>query len=283
MAFFKEKFDAEGNFQKLKARFVPLGNYQDREVYDISKTAAPTPKLESVLSCLAHFAAERRSLYYGDVPSAYAHAIAEEQVFIRIQPELAKHLIAIAPDIYKSFQDNDGLVVQVKKALYGLLDSALLWYKTLSEELKKLAYQEHPLDSCIFDKITEDGTHITVIIYVDDLLIAGSNETIILHDVKYLSHLFGDMKVNKSSTTNYIGMHIHMHDGVVDISQNAYVQEILEEHFHIIRRLDQYSVQQMTICIMLMKTRQGYLLFDRSNFIQELLSYYSCLNDLVLT
>ena len=61
--------------------------------------------------------------------------------------------------------------MKVDKALYGCVESAVLWYEDLRATLEEDGYIVKPYDLSIFNKIYE-GKQITVIFHVDDLLAA---------------------------------------------------------------------------------------------------------------
>ena len=73
--FVKEKFMPAGDFDKLKARFVGGGNWQDRDDYlDVSSPAAA---LASLMMVVAIAARERRKVRSLDVDGAYLCALME--------------------------------------------------------------------------------------------------------------------------------------------------------------------------------------------------------------
>ncbi|MDP2815610.1 MAG: reverse transcriptase domain-containing protein, partial [Rectinemataceae bacterium] len=130
--FLKEKMKPDGSFDKLKSRFVAGGHLQDRSQYAKEETSSPTVALGSlfVLSTLA--AKESRKVVTVDVQSAYLNADIIKPVFMRIEPALAHIACIIRPD-WKCFQDPGGaMVVKLKKALYGCVESSALWYQDLT-------------------------------------------------------------------------------------------------------------------------------------------------------
>lgn len=52
------------------------------------------------------------------------------------------------------------LVMKVDKAMYGLMQSAKLWYKELTGFLMKHRFKVCPSDQCILHKMMSDGDHI---------------------------------------------------------------------------------------------------------------------------
>ena len=63
------------------------------------------------------------------------------------------------------------LYVKLTKALYGLLKSALLFYKKLRRELEEMGFEVNSYDPCVANKIV-NGTQMIVCWHVDDLKIS---------------------------------------------------------------------------------------------------------------
>ena len=61
-------------------------------------------------------------------------------------------------------------MVQILKALYGLVQSAALWFTALSIFLNNLGFVAHPLDDCVLMLQTKVGV-LYIILYVDDILL----------------------------------------------------------------------------------------------------------------
>eukprot|EP00804_Cyclotella_cryptica_P012627 CCRYP_016918-RB/>CCRYP_016918-RB protein AED:0.45 eAED:0.45 QI:0/-1/0/1/-1/0/1/0/80 len=63
------------------------------------------------------------------------------------------------------------LYVELYKSLYGLMRSALLFYKKLKKELEEYGMVMNPYDMCVAKKDTANG-QLTVLWHVDDLKIS---------------------------------------------------------------------------------------------------------------
>ena len=46
-------------------------------------------------------------------------------------------------------------------------------YKNISKAVSDLGYMKHAYDECVFNKTDSNGTQITVVVHVDDLLISS--------------------------------------------------------------------------------------------------------------
>jgi Reverse transcriptase (RNA-dependent DNA polymerase) len=81
---------------------------------------------------------------------------------------------------YSKYRDRNGTVtVLLKKALYGCVQSAALWYGNFGKTLKKLGYVRNETDICVYNKVGTDGAQCTLCIYVDDLLITSTSKRMI--------------------------------------------------------------------------------------------------------
>ncbi len=83
-------------------------------------------------------------------------------------------LLQIDPSYNEFTRPNGTIVVELQKALYGLVESGKLWYDLLSATFQGIGYEQNPMDKCIFNKIA-DGIQSTVCIYVDDLMVASKD------------------------------------------------------------------------------------------------------------
>ena len=81
---------------------------------------------------------------------------------VLIQPELNRKHIRY---------DSKGkaiLYVKMNKAMYGMLESAIAFYKKLKKDLEDYRFEVNPYDPCVANKMTNGSQH-TVIWHVDDL------------------------------------------------------------------------------------------------------------------
>jgi hypothetical protein len=61
--------------------------------------------------------------------------------------------------------------VKVDRAMYGLLQSARLWYKELSGYLITHGFNVYASDDCVIVKMMGNGKYIVLLLYVDDILV----------------------------------------------------------------------------------------------------------------
>ncbi len=93
-----------------------------------------------------------------------------------LQGKLAELMVQLDPKLYKTYvitrsRGEPMIYMKMNKALYGLLKSALLFYKKMVTELEGLGFELNPYDPCITNRMV-NGTHQTVFWHVDDLKIS---------------------------------------------------------------------------------------------------------------
>ena len=229
--FLKEKYKADGTFEKLKARLVAGGHRQDKTVYE-GKTSSPTVSTSSVFIIAAIAAMEGKAVATVDVPGAYLRAEMPkdgEKVYMRLDKFISNILISIDNNYKQYLNDNNTMIVQLDKALYGCIQSALLWYNELKGILNNLGYIANPYDTCVFNRIEDNNTQTTITIHVDDLFITAGDEKILDRVINELNNIFKDFSVNRRNKHNYLGMVFNFNktNKSVNVEMNNYINEII--------------------------------------------------------
>ena len=132
--------------------------------------------------------------------------------------------------MHKNFVNQRGdLIVRLKKALYGLVESAKLWNDLLAKELKQLGFDSNAKDKCVFNKIV-NGVQITVLVYVDDLLVTCVDGGAIRDLYDTLGARYPGLKIEEGPVINYLGQTLDFsNEGKCKVSMKKYVEEVLED------------------------------------------------------
>jgi hypothetical protein len=92
-----------------------------------------------------------------DIPGAFLQAHMDELVHMKLQGKMAELLVKLDPKMYRKYvQIEKGkqiLYVELKKALYGTLRAALLFWKKLSAKLQGWGFVINPYDWCVANKV----------------------------------------------------------------------------------------------------------------------------------
>ena len=105
---------------------------------------------------------EGRDVAVIDLPYAFLNADNNEQTLMFLKGNLAELMVQIDPQMYRkhiitSSKGEPMLYVRLSKALYGLLQSALLFYRKLRAELEDFGFMVNPYDPCVANKIINDS------------------------------------------------------------------------------------------------------------------------------
>jgi hypothetical protein len=78
----------------------------------------------------------------------------------------------------------------LKKRLYGLKKDSRQWYLKFDKFMTKHSYSRCHYDHCVYFKNIETGSYIILLLYVDDMFVAGYNMQDINVLKKKLANLF---------------------------------------------------------------------------------------------
>ena len=116
-----------------------------------------------LLAPLAAIAAgENRAVATIDLPGAFLNSDMPLDGDHAVLMRLNKYLTNILDNSYQKYVNEKGtVVVKLKKALYGCVESAKLWYDKISSDLTQLGYKVNPSDIRVFNRTELDSTQTT--------------------------------------------------------------------------------------------------------------------------
>ena len=208
---YRIKEEHDGN-KRYKARLVVKG-FQQKEGVDYNEIFSPVVKLTTIRLVLKIVAAENLHLEQLDVKTAFLHGDLEEELYMR-QPE----------GFIK--EDRKNLVCRLKKSLYGLKQAPRQWYKKFDSFMSSHGFTRCQADHCCYFKKT-DNNFIILLLYVDDMLVAGSNMQEIVNLKLKLSKQF-EMK-DLGAVKQILGMRIKRdtNSRTLLLSQDKYINKVL--------------------------------------------------------
>ena len=229
--FVKLKYTPSNVFIKCKARLVGGGNLQDKSLYDniSSPTATPT----SVLFVCGDAAKEEKKVASMDIGAAYLNAYMAGtgvDVDMTIDARLTKILVELDGTI-KEFVRSDGTVcVRLIKALYGTVEAARLWYDLITKVLLDYGFVPNKYERCVLNKTTTTGLILTVVLYVDDLLVTCKSEHAIIQLKEYLETKFPEVSYHCGDIIEYVGMTIDFasRPGAAVVTMKQITQDIID-------------------------------------------------------
>jgi hypothetical protein len=145
----------------IKGRTVADGRPQ-RKYKAPEDVHSPTVSTEGLMTTLAIDAKENRYVVTADVEGAYLHADMDELVIMVFEGDMVDYMVQTNPEKYAKYVHTTKsgkklLYVQLIKALYGCIQSAMLWWKLLTSTLLEQGFEVNPYDPCVANKIMDDG------------------------------------------------------------------------------------------------------------------------------
>ena len=220
----------------IKARKVAVGSKQRTfPGYSKSEWASPTVSTDGVILTSTIEAHEERDVAVIDVPNAFLNANNNEKTLMLLKGKLAELMVQIDPKLYRkhiitSSKGEPMLYVKLSKALYGLLQSALLFYRKLRADLEVFGFVVNPYDPCVANKVI-NGSQMTVTWHVDDLKISHKDSGEVTKCIQYLQKIYGEkMTIHRGKVHDYLGMDLDFSSSrVLKIGMIKYIKKIHEE------------------------------------------------------
>ena len=106
------------------------------------------------------------------------------------------------------------------KSVYGLKQAPKQWHEKFDKAMTSSGFKINECDKCIYVKDTNDG-YVILCLYIDDILIVGSNDKITNSTKKILNSKF-DMKDMRLANV-ILGIKISRNTNRLVLSQSHYV------------------------------------------------------------
>ncbi|XP_070035139.1 uncharacterized mitochondrial protein AtMg00810-like [Nicotiana tomentosiformis] len=153
-----------------------------------------------------------------DVNNAFLHGDLHEEVYMRIPPGL--HISS------SSTSTASLLVCKLQNSLYGLKPASRQWFSKLSDALLSKGYIASKNDYSMFTK-SSVASLIILVVYVDDILLAGSD----IAEMTALKQFLDDQfKIKDIGLVHYfLGFEVSSHSDGYVLHQHKYTSEFLGE------------------------------------------------------
>ena len=215
----------------MKGRTVADGRRQ-RQWYTRDQVTSPTMSNDSLMALLTVSAAERRKIISWDVESVYLLADQDDFIVVKLTGESVDVLCDV-DNGYKEYvtleKGKKVLYVQLLKALYGCLRSALLWYELYTTKLKSMGFELNPYDPCVANK-TINEKQCFIGYYVDDDIATHDSDKVLKQVAETVEKQVGKITVTTGDEHTFLGMNIKFNDnGTVTIDMQDCVKETLTD------------------------------------------------------
>ncbi|XP_034672601.1 probable leucine-rich repeat receptor-like protein kinase At1g35710 [Vitis riparia] len=209
---FKVKENPDGTINKYMARLVAKG-FRQIAGFDFNETFSLIVKpttIRIVLTITLNLQWKVRQL---DVNNAFLNGDLHEDIFMH-QPQ--------------GFIDpvNPNYVCKFNKSLYGLKQAPRAWFEKLHQALGILGFSSTKSDQSLFINITP--THSTyILVYVDDILITGSNDQFVQHVITQLNNQFALKDLG--DIDYFMGIQVKHTSVGMHLSQAKYISNLLQK------------------------------------------------------
>eukprot|EP00253_Pinus_taeda_P023918 PITA_23918 len=210
---YRTKYGRDGKVDKHKARLVAKG-FSQVEGIDYTETFSPVAKMNSIRFVLSLAASLKWEVHQMDVKSAFLHGDLHEEIYME-QP------IGFT-------QTDSSLVCRLKKSLYGLKQAPRAWYAKMDSFLLESGFSRCYSDNTVYTKKVGNSL-IILVLYIDDLILTGSDPNLINHVKSSLKKKF-EMK-DLGHLHYFLGLQVLQSKEGISLSQSKYACDILR-HFH---------------------------------------------------
>ena len=207
------KVGPDGQIDRLKARLVAKGYTQqyDSDYYD---TFSPMAKIAFVRLLLSMATMRSWPLFQLDIKNVFLHGDLTEEVYMEQPPGFVA-------------QGESGLVCKLRRSLYGLKQSPQAWFSQFSSVVQKFSMIRSAVNHSIFYHHSSTGKCIYLVVYVDDIVITGSDQDGIQ---KLKQHLFNHFQTKDLGKLKYfLSIEVAQSNSGVVISQRKYTLDILTD------------------------------------------------------
>ena len=206
---FKVKTNTNGQPPRYKARIVARG-FEQQDGVDFGDTFAPVVRWETIRILIALATHLNWSIHQLDVLTAFLNGILTDEVYMYQPPGFIQ-------------RGTEHLVCKLHKSLYGLRQSPRAWYARLHATLLAWQLIQSQSDPNLYFAHIKNHT-IALLVYVDDILITGSNPRLITQLKEHLQctfqtndlgiiHRYLGVQFEKAST----GLHMHQTEYALSI------------------------------------------------------------------
>ena len=209
------KFNADGTLERHKVRVVAKG-FTQKEGLDYTETFSPVAKLTTVRFLLKVAASRNWFLHQLDISNAFLNGDLDEEIYMKIPDGYAER---------KGITLSKTDVFCLKKSIYGLKQASRQWFLKFSAALSRLGFSTGTSDHTLFLKTFSDGHFLAGLVYVDDIIVAGTSDSKSKQLIQDLSQQF---KLRDLGALKYfLGLEIARTSQGISLCQRKYALEIL--------------------------------------------------------
>ena len=215
----------------LKGRACADGRPQ-RAYIPKEDATSPAVSLESLILSLMIDSYEGRDVATADVAGAFLKGDMPDFVLIKLVNEEVDIMCDVDANNtqYVTYEGSKKvLYMQLNKALYGCMKSAIIWYETFCGTLKDLGFKLNPYDPCVANKLV-DGKQLTIAWFVDDNKISHVDPKVVDWLIAEIEKKHDKMTVCRGNKHVFLGMDIEFLPlRRLKILMKGYIKEAIDD------------------------------------------------------
>jgi hypothetical protein len=161
---FKKKNEQDGSI-RYKGRIVVKGYVQIPGI-DFTHTHSPVAQDSSIKIVLGIALMKGWGVEMIDIEAAFLEADLDEDIYIEWPEGLAEFG-------YFTNEEMENECLKLEKAMYGCVQSPLMFFRAYSKHLKAIGLSQSLADPCIWYKVLNGELVLVVAVYVDDCIVIG--------------------------------------------------------------------------------------------------------------
>ncbi|KAL0458234.1 UNVERIFIED_CONTAM: Retrovirus-related Pol polyprotein from transposon RE1 [Sesamum latifolium] len=181
------------------------------EGVDYTKSFSPVAKSVTVRMFLAIASAYSWPVHQLNVNNTFLHGHLDEKVYMT------------PPERYVV---QPSMVCKSQKSLYGLKQTSRQWNYEFTQWLGEIDFTQSVNDYCLFTRVSSDG-FLALLVYVDDILIMGPEESSIIAVKTHLDTLFTIKDLGYAKY--FLGLEIARSPTGIAITQQKYISNIISD------------------------------------------------------
>ena len=198
-------------------RWTPRG-FQEREGIDYDETFANVPTLAAVRMLLLKILLKTKKSFHFDFKGAFSNTPLDREI-----------LVSMPKGYHRHDKDGNELILSLRKSVYGLKQSGHDWEEMLKTFLLEYGFKQSITEPMLYTKSLEDGSHVDILVWVDDVFGACDSEGFIVQFLKDLNKKFGVETKHLGPLSLILGMEIEITNDTVSISQLQSIEKLLKD------------------------------------------------------
>ncbi|GKD89025.1 retrovirus-related pol polyprotein from transposon TNT 1-94 [Tanacetum coccineum] len=186
--------------------------FTQKEGIDYKETFAPVSKIVTVRTLLVITVFNNWFVDQLDINNAFLHGDLNEEVYMQVLQGYPK---VLPPNT----------VCRLTKSLYGLKKANRQWFQKLRTILLSLNFKQSYADTSLFT-LFQGQDFTALLVYVDDILLAGNNQLLINNIKQQLHHQFSIKDLGPLHY--YLGIKFLINSSSIVMSQRKYALELIQ-------------------------------------------------------